>query len=276
MQQVAKTKDGATIAFSMHKASEPETARALFLHSLGMDRSNWTEVVEALPGDISAVLMDVRGHGLSVPGQNTLTMEAAVDDVATVLETVGWESAIVIGSSMGGCIAQGFALAHPEALDGLVLVDTTAWYGPEASEAWSGRAQKAEREGFEALVPFQRERWFTPKFIEEKPEALQRCIDVFVKNRIETYKAACAMLAEWDARDKLHKISAPTAVIVGEEDYATPLAMAALLGEKIPNAYVHVIEAARHFTPIEAPDEIIQGIKRVTSQSSTMAAEIAE
>jgi 3-oxoadipate enol-lactonase len=197
---------------------------------LGLDRTNWSDVIARLPETVAVASVDVRGHGLSTNGTSPLTLETAAADIAHVIREAGWQSAIVVGCSMGGCIAQAVAAYHREIVEGLVLIDTTAWYGPDAPATWAGRAVKAESEGFAALLPFQRERWFSPAFLEERPDVLQHCVDVFLKNDIVTYKAACAMLGQADLRAHLPKIGVPTAVVVGEEDYATPPAMAEATG----------------------------------------------
>jgi len=64
------------------------------------------------------------------------------------------------------------------------------------------------------------------------------------------------MLGDMDLRDYLKKLSVPVAILVGEHDYATPVAEAQKLREAIPNSTLTIIPGARHLTPIECPEEI--------------------
>ena len=79
---------------------------------------------------------------------------------------------------------------------------------------------------------------------------------VFVANDVDCYAAACGLLGAADTRAQLGSINMRTAVVVGEEDYATPVAMARQLHEAIPQSTLTIIPGARHLTPIEFPDHI--------------------
>lgn len=189
-----------------------------------------------------------------------LTLAQAADDIVAVLTALGWQDAIIAGCSMGGCIALSMARNHPSRVAGLALVDTTAWYGPDAPGQWAERAEKAASEGFQSLLPFQKNRWFSEGFLAQHPDVYERCKAVFLKNDIATYRAACAMLGHADFRESLSRINVPAAVFVGEDDYATPVEMGRYLAGHLPNASLTVLPGARHFTPHEAPQPIAAGI----------------
>jgi len=258
--------DGAVIRYVRHAARGPARARVLLVHPLAMDHSAWAGVVARLPDDIDAVAIDVRGHGRSTKGASTLGLDTATADFAALFAALGWRSAVVAGCSMGGCISIAFAQRYPELTAGLVLVDTTAFYGEDAPVKWGERAAKAEHEGFAALLPFQRGRWFTEGFLAAHPEQVERCVEVFIANDIVTYKAACAMLAGADLRAGLKDIAVPTAVLVGEDDYATPPAMAQVLNDGISGASLRILPHMRHFTVVEAPGEIAGAIADVAAR----------
>ncbi len=73
----------------------------------------------------------------------------------------------------GGCVAQAFAAAHPHRVEGLLLVDTTDWYGPDAPATWRERAAVARRDGLAGMAAFQTTRWFGDDFREAYPETVQ-------------------------------------------------------------------------------------------------------
>jgi 3-oxoadipate enol-lactonase len=252
--------DGARIAWRLWPGG---AARVACIHSLALDGGIWEGVAAALAGRASLLAPDCRGHGASgrMPGPYRTAMMA--DDLAAVMADLGWPAATIAGCSMGGCIAQDFAARHAARTAGLVLLDTTAWYGADAPAAWRQRAATAQQDGMRALRPFQAARWFSDGFNLAHPEVLDHWLGVFERNDVGCYAATCAMLGATDLRPLLPGIAAPTRVLVGEHDHATPPAMARLLAESIPGATLTVLPGARHITAVECPQAIAASIASV-------------
>jgi 3-oxoadipate enol-lactonase len=177
-------------------------------------------------------------------------------DVAELLDHLGWDSAIVAGCSMGGNVAQAFAGDYAQRTAALGLIDTTAWYGADAPAKFKERADTARTRGLRSMIDFQLTRWFSDDFRANHAEVLERTTGVFVANDVDCYAASCALLGAADSRAQLASFTMPTAIVVGEEDSATPVAMARQLHEAIPHSTLSVIPAARHLTPIEFPDRV--------------------
>jgi len=249
-------RDGCQLSFGRAGSTDPERPRLALIHALAMDRGFWSELVEQLADKAAIVAIDCRGAGLSDRPPGPYNVAQFADDVADVLAAIEWNDAVVAGASMGGCISLAFAAAYPQLTRGLGLIDTTAWYGEGAPEAWAGRAAKAEQGGMAALVDFQRERWFSEAFRNAQPQRVQRAVDTFVGNDVQAYVATCNMLGACDLRSTLGNISVPTCILVGEEDYATPIAMAEALHAGIDDSTLQVLAGVRHFTPLEIPDVI--------------------
>jgi 3-oxoadipate enol-lactonase len=262
----ATTADGIRIKGTKYGRADDRNRLAL-VHSLGMDRSFWQALIDRLP-DWSIVAYDCRGHGASDKPSGPYAIETFGDDLAAVLDHVGWDAATVAGASMGGCTALAFAARHPARAEGLALIDTTAWYGEGAPDAWAGRAGKAEQEGIGSLVEFQVTRWFTDAFRAANPQATQSCVDVFLANDVAAYAATCRMLGQADLRDKLAAFRMPVSILVGEEDYATPPAMAQDMQRAIAGSTLRVIPNARHFTAVEIPDAVAGELARLLSRAS--------
>jgi 3-oxoadipate enol-lactonase len=243
-------------------AGNPKSARrAVLIHSLAMDRSFWRPVAERM--DCAALLYDCTGHGASAKPAVPYTVDGFAEDLAALLDHLGWQRALIAGASMGGCVALAFAAKHPARAAALGLVDTTAWYGPEAPRQWEERAQKALAGGLEALVDFQVTRWFSDAFREKHPEVVSQCVATFLKNDVNAYAASCRMLGAADLRGSLAGIRVPTAVLVGEEDYATPIAMAQALHQGIAGSALTVLKNVRHLTPLERPEEVAAELRRL-------------
>jgi len=263
LNSTATTRDGTKISYRLIKGSGQ--GRVVLVHSLAMDKSFWEPTAEALDGFADALIYDCRGHGVSDKPAGPYSVELFADDLADLMDHVGWPSAVVAGASMGGCVALAFAANHPQRVEALGLFDTTAWYGADAPKAWAERADKALAEGMGALVGFQKTRWFSDAFREANPDVVEKAIGVFLKNELPAYAATCAMLGNADIRAALPKFNFPCRVAVGTEDYATPPDMARYMAENIPGASLFIMEGVRHFTPLEVPAVIAGHLKELVN-----------
>ena len=249
----ARTRDGTRIFYSL-SGQTGSSPRVALLHSLAMDHTFWAPIVERLQGEAAVLTLDCRGHGKSDKPAGPYTVELFADDLADVFAELGWEDAVVAGASMGGCVSLAFALRHPEQVTGLGLFDTTACYGAPAP--WEERAQKALVEGLASLTDFQQTRWFSDKFRADNPGVVKSALDVFLANELPAYAETCRMLGACDLRASLPSIKVPARIIVGSEDYATPIPMANTMHEGIAGSTMEIIEGARHLSPLEIPDKI--------------------
>jgi 3-oxoadipate enol-lactonase len=261
---VASARDGTRIAYTLHHRGSG-APRAALVHSLAMERSFWAPLVERL--DASVLVFDCRGHGASGKPAGPYTVELFARDLADLLDHVGWSSALVAGASMGGCISLAFAAAFPARTAALGLIDTTAWYGADAPKQWAERADKALQTGLGSLVEFQTTRWFGDAFRASHPDVVKHCVDVFIRNDVPAYAETCRMLGTADLRSALAGMEMPTAVIVGEEDYATPVAMAQALHNGIAGSSLKILKAGRHLTPLEQPGTIAAELMRLLQAS---------
>ena len=255
-QGVFKTSDGCSIAFRVRVAPNDRAPRIVLIHSLALDGSIWDGVAARLADQASILTYDCRGHGKSDRRAGSFTTELFARDLAELLDHVGWATATVAGCSMGGCVAQAFAGLYPSRVSALGLIDTTAWYGEDAPKNWRERAETARSKGLKGMVEFQATRWFGDRFRTAHPELVKAMAEIFLVNDVECYAASCIMLGEADLRHYLPALRMPVAVIVGEEDYPTPVAMAQQLHEAIRGSTLTILPGGRHLTPIEWPDQI--------------------
>ena len=263
--RILEVSDGTRLAYRVRQAA-PEAPVIALVHSLGMDHHFWDPVALSLGGRATLVTIDARGHGRSGLGQTPVTAQRMADDLAEVLDHLGVTGAIVGGASMGGCIALQFAGSHPQRTQGLALMDTTAWYGPTAPKDWEDRALNAQAKGLASMVDCQKTRWFSDSFRASHPQIVQAAIDTFVANDLQGYMAACRMMGGFDARPVLAQVCIPTLLLVGEEDYATPVAMSQAMHEGIAGSRMEVILGARHLTPLEVPDRVGAALIDLCSQ----------
>ena len=260
-----RTSDECAISYTLHAGPAVGAQRVLLVHSLALDRSIWDSVVSRLTADVAVLTYDCRGHGRSGHVAIRYTPTLFARDLEQLLDHVHWPAAVVVGCSMGGCVAQAFAAGYPQRTLGLCLIDTTAWYGAEAPKQWRERAATAQTKGMAALIDFQVTRWFGDAFRAEHPETVNALIKVFLANDLKCYQATCEMLGDADLRPLLASIMAPTAVVVGDEDYAAPVAMARVLNQGIFRSTLKIIAGARHITPMECPEDIATEIMKLAT-----------
>jgi 3-oxoadipate enol-lactonase len=261
-----RTSDGANIAYTLHPPPQKNAPRLVLVHSLALDRSVWDSVVAKLAPKAEIVTYDCRGHGKSARKPGVYTAELFARDLSELLDHLGWPNATIVGCSMGGCAALAFAQRYPAKTKALGLIDTTASYGSEAPKQFRERAAAAKTKGMAGLIDFQLTRWFSDKFRAEHPELLKTLSDKFTANDLDCYAASCALLGDADLRAGLGGLKMPVAIVVGEEDYATPIAMAEQLHTAIPQSSMMVIPGGRHLTPIECPDQIAGQIRALLSR----------
>lgn len=263
---VATARDGTELAYRLIKGEGP--GRYALVHSLAMDGSFWNRVVAHLAASGDVLVYDCRGHGRSGKPKGSQPVERHADDLADLLDAVGWQQAVIAGASMGGCIALAFAVRYRDRVSGLGLIDTTAWYGPDAPEKWEERGQKGLREGMASLVAFQKSRWVSEVFLNRHPEVVEQAVSVFLASDPEAYLEVCRMLGAVDLRI-LPPFSFLVRIVVGAEDYATPIAMAETSRDLIPGATLTVLDGVRHLTPLECPDRIAAELKTLLDMSQS-------
>jgi 3-oxoadipate enol-lactonase len=263
---IARAKDGCRLAYRLY--SNRGKPRLALVHSLALSGAMWERVVGELDGVAEILVYDCRGHGESERRAGPYTVELFAEDLAAIFDACGWPSATVAGCSMGGCVAQAFAAAYAQRVSGLALIDTTAWYGPNAPKDWKARGARPAAEGFQSMVEFQLSRWFSNGFRQAHPEITEQITRIFLANTATCYQATCEMLGNADLRAALSGFGMPVTVIVGEEDYATPVAMAEYLHENIASSTLNVISGARHTTPVECPLEIAAFLRDLAGKAA--------
>ncbi len=215
-----------------------------------------------------AVAPDLRGHGLSdaPDDEASYTLEAFVADVAGLLDALSWPSAVVLGHSMGGMVAQMLALGAPERLEALVLMDTS--HGPVRGVdpvLADLAAHLARTEGMAALLAAQNALESPPLQTAARAELLRRRPDYDAIADAKMLASAPAMYAAMapaligdagnpDRLSRLGRLDLPTLVLVGEHDRPF-LGPSRRMAEAIAGARLAVVAGGGHSPQWEAPGE---------------------
>ncbi len=235
-----------------HELAGPEGAPVLLLaHSLGTSLEMWEPQLPALSRRFRVLLYDQRGHGRSGVPTGPYTADELGRDALELLDRLGLERVSFCGLSLGGMIGMWLAAHAPDRLDRLVLCCTSARFGPEG---WDERAAAVRNGGVATIADAVLERWFTRRFHEERPAELERYRQMLASTPAEGYAGCCEAIRDWDVRDRLSSVSAPTLVVAGADDAATPPEQAQLIAGAIPDARVAVLPGAAHLANVEQPE----------------------
>ena len=183
---------------ALHYLDEGSGPLVVLLHPLATSGGVWWQLIAELTAEFRVVAPDARGHGASTWNGVPFSVPDLAEDVAALVERLDAGPARVAALSMGGCTAIAMAIRHPGLVDSLVLADTTADYGPDKRAAWAERAEKAVSVPREKQLTFQRERWFSPGFLDQHPAEVERVSRIFTATDSRAHAAACHALGGYD------------------------------------------------------------------------------
>jgi 3-oxoadipate enol-lactonase len=230
----------------------PEGAPVLMLsNSLGTTLQMWDPQVPSFTQHFRLVRYDRRGHGGSGCPKGPYSMERLGRDVLAVLDHLGIEKTNWCGLSMGGMVGQWLGANAPERIERLVLTNTSSYF-PDKT-AWNDRLKLVREKGVPAFAAPNMERWFTKGFRERAPDRVAWLQEMFAKTPLEGYIACGKAVRDMDQRDLLPKIKAPTLVVAGKHDPATPPEANEYIKNHIPGAQFATLDAA-HISNVEQPE----------------------
>ena len=165
---------------------------------------------------------------------------------------------MVLGLSLGGMVTQLLALHHPQAVAGMVLCGCTGGFAEPVRPVLRERGLAAQRSGMAAVVGSTLERWFTAQFMEDP--AVDAVRERLLRNKVSNWSATWHASAGFDALPRLGEIRAPTLVLAGERDAATPPAATDALAGAIPGARRTVLAGAPHMMQIECGEAFSRAV----------------
>src|SRR5580704_383329 len=218
----------------------------LLIMGLGYASAMWHRTRPVLAERYRTIAFDYRGVGLSDVPPGPYSIVAMASDAAAVLDAAGVARAHVFGVSMGGMIAQEFALQYPARTQSLILGCTAAG-GPSAVRAESNvtdillaRGMTLEQSRV-AILPYIYDAATSPERIEDDVN-LRRCW----LPAPESYIAQLLAIRAWEGYSRIAQITAPTLVIHGKSDALVPPANGKLIAGQIPGAKLLLLEHASH------------------------------
>jgi 3-oxoadipate enol-lactonase len=233
----------------------PLDAPALLLGgSLGTTLAMWDGQLP-LAARHRLIRFDHRGHGGSPVPEGPYEIADLGRDVLDLMDALALERASYCGLSIGGMVGMWLAAHAPDRIDRLVLICTAAYMPPP--EAWRERAATVSQAGStEAIADAVVDRWLTEPFAAKHPEIRVGLRTMLASAPPDGYVNCCGAIERMDLRSALSNITAPTLIISGADDQATPVERQKEIASAISGARHEIVGPAAHIAAVEQPDAI--------------------
>ena len=248
-----------TGALELHHTDEGEGPPVVLLHALAGDHRGFEPVAHQLRDRWRCLRFDLRGSGHSPSTPPPYTTAQLAADVEATLRSSDVGPVHLVGTSTGGAVAQELALAHPQRISSLTLVCTWGARDPWLSavlDSWARqRPHLAEEDFYPALATWA----FTHRAYGHGLYELMRTAlrDDPLPQSVHGFQGQATAARDHDAADRLGDLSAPTLVVVGEEDILTPPRLSRELADLIPNAELRLVPRLGHALFAEDPGTFV-------------------
>jgi 3-oxoadipate enol-lactonase len=222
-------------------------------NSLGSTSEMWDPQVPALSERFRVIRYEHRGHGDAPVPPEPYDLEDISGDVLALMDRLGVERADFAGLSLGGMVGMWIGINAPERIGRLVLLCTSPMLSREHD--WALRGRTVREQGTGAVAEGVVERWFTPDYAASNPEIVAGMRAMVTDTPAVGYAGCCGAIERMDLVPELGSIRAPTLVIAGTNDPATPPAHAEIIAAGIPDCRMELVHAA-HLANYERPAEV--------------------
>ena len=253
----ATVADGTRIAWDESGTGDP----VLLVHGLGSSRRRWSVLVPALAeAGYRALRLDLRGFGESSPPERPSGMDELLSDLEACVEAMQLDRFHLVGHSLGGMLAQRYAVQHPERVRSLVLASTTSHNGRRAS-AFARAMVLFSEHGFDHVLSDIPE--IRSVLAEAFPGMDEPPLEML---RIGVEKPNPARANAWRAcvgfslKDRLSEIGCPVLVMHGSADPLIPFVAGKLVHEAIPGSRFIEESGAGHSLPTERAESFNRAV----------------
>jgi len=250
--------DDVTINYEVHGEGVP----LLMINGLADDLTSWAYQTEEFARHFKVVIFDNRGIGGSDKPEGPYTTAMMAADARGLLDYLGIERAHVLGVSMGGMIAQEFALAYPERVEKLLLCCTCSEPSEFDLRLYRVWERSAPVLGLGQMMKELLLWCFTPEFLQEQPDVAQETEDALsaITQPLAAYLSQLHSIQVHKATERLGNISAPTLVLGAPQDLIFPPAQSHQLHDGIPTSQLAFTAHGGHAFLWEVPAEFNKAV----------------
>src|SRR5262245_22122262 len=252
--------------YEVHGDGEP----LLLIYGLAGRGKGFCYQIPSLSKHFQTISFDNRGVGETDKPEEPYTVPQMACDAAALLDSLGVESAHVFGISLGGMIAQEFALQFPHRLKKLSLGCTHSGIknctpSPQwVTKIFKSLPGKPREQVVREAIPFN----FSPYTQQKRPELIEEFLPVMRDNSQPgyAYQLQIDAIYAFDAYDRLPQIKTPTLVMTGADDVLIPPANSHSLSERIPNAQLIELDNAGHLFFVERAADVNAALEAFFSE----------
>ena len=263
----------------------------LLLHGIAGSRDTWAPLIPALSDEFTVIVPDMLGHGTSAKPRGDYSLGAYAAGARDLLLALGYESATVVGHSLGGGVAMQFAYQFPAHTERLALV-SSGGLGQEVSIV----LRAATLPGAELVLPLITKAWVTDTG--SRIGALLGAIGLQPSADMTEIARGFASLAEPEtraaflhtarsvidhrgqrvsARDRLYLAeSVPTLIVWGDRDRIIPCHHGSAAAEAMPGARFEVFEGSGHFPHLDRPIQFSRLLARFVNETEPATLDVGE
>ncbi|MFW9779530.1 MAG: alpha/beta fold hydrolase [Candidatus Heimdallarchaeota archaeon] len=250
--------NGQSLYYEVHGEGSP----LILIMGIGYDATLWgLHQIPVFSKNYQVIVFDNRDVGRSSQANGSYTIADMADDVVALLNGLKIDRASVLGISMGGMIAQEFALRHPDRLDKLIVTGTSADTSHSKFDPISvwNFVKSHDKNGLTFAA--QQFLWLFSDTFLRNPGAVDQTLQMLASNpnpqSPEAYERQADAYVKHDTLSRLGDVKAPTLVICGERDRLTPPWVCRRVADAIPGARYHQIDGpgTSHVLPLEKPDD---------------------
>jgi len=247
---------------SLHYACSGVGEPVLLISGLGASAEMWARQAAAFESNHTVIRFDNRGAGRSDTPEGPYSIQAMASEAVQLLDALDIPAAHVVGASMGGMIAQEVAIQYPDKALSLTLIAAQCG-GPHAFVPAQESAAALQELATLDMTPQERARGWVPYtlstgFREASPDLVEDYtrISALHPPSTEGLRAQWAALMSYDSWERLESVAAPTLVLQGSADLLVPVENADVLGVRIPDARVEILDGVGHSVAFEAADSV--------------------
>ena len=255
--------NGQTLYWESYGEGEP----LILIMGIGYDSTLWgLHQVPFFSEHFKTIVFDNRDAGRSSKATKPYSIADMADDLAGLMIGLDIERTHLLGLSMGGMIAQEFALRYPKKLEKLVLTGTGAANARSMFDPIAIWSYIKTQDTTGLMFAAQQFIWLFSESFNRNHEAVNQTLQMLASNpnpvSAEAYQRQAEAYVKHDTLDRLNQVTAPTIVIAGEQDRLTPPWICKEVADAIPNAKYKLImgEGSSHVLPLERPDDFNQAV----------------
>lgn len=235
---------------------------ALYLvHGIGSRKTTWSALIPELKDHFTCVTMDLRGHGDSPVPPTPYALDDLLADIEALRARLGHDKIHIMGHSLGGMIAPGYARNYPDRVLSVGLLSTAAGRTEEDKAKLQAVGDAMEEKGVVPVLGTMVERWYTDGFVKARPDAIAARLKQVEDTPADVFKSVFWIYATTEMGPWLHQVKCPALVLTGEFDGGCTPRHNTFMAAELANSELVILDDLKHSIMIEGPERVVPHLR---------------